>query len=326
MAENKENGALMVRWNRNEVNRYLLPVLRYVDGMRDGTLSEQQMEHANAALSRYPEAYAQLSRVYHNAPDDVRKRWFGWIECEGELLEEAFSLIGRFSGGASAKAEASYSKQMYFAGLFRISMDGQSIDLAQPFEQYYFCDEVIYRDYLLRRLDLADKCKEWIRRYLPYYNRIRTWYRENGEKKSGVGYEYEAYMELYDHFRDEIAYEDQLGEERKALEYERGGLGWFHRARKREIDDALYELSLRELKHRIDRATERYEAFEAQFERQREAWQNELVNAPKTAFARRRELKRRMAELELQLDEYHEELQIDELQEQYRKMEKGKRR
>ncbi|MBO5897892.1 MAG: hypothetical protein J6R04_02660 [Clostridia bacterium] len=323
MAE--QNNALVPRWNRSEVNRYLLPVLRYVGGMRDGTLTEREMAHANAALSRCPEAYAQLLRVYHNAPDDIRSKWFGWIECDEAVLDEAFSLIGRFSGGKSTQAEASYSKQMYFAGLFRISKNGQSLDLAQPFEQYYFCDEVIYRDYLIRRLDLAKTCKEWIRQYLPYYNRIRSWYRENGEKSCGVGYEYEAYMELYDHFRDEIAYEDQLRDERQALEYERGGLGWFHRARKKEIDEALYELSLRELRYQIDRATERYEAFEAQFLRQREAWQEELTNAPVTAFARRRELKKNMAELELRLDEYREELQIEALETKYRKMEKSRR-
>ncbi len=325
MAEQQNGGALVARWNRNEVNRYLLPVLRYVDGMRDGSLTEQTAAHANAALSRHPEAYAQLAKVYHNAPDDVRGKWFGWIECEAAVLDEAFSLIDRFSGGASAQTEASYSKQMYFAGLFRVTVDGRSLDLAQPFEQYYFCDGVIYRDHLLRRLDLAETCKEWIRRYLPYYNRIRSWYRDNGEKRSGVGYEYEAYMELYDHFRSEIAYEDQLREERQALEYERGGLGWFHRARKREIDDALRELALRELRRELDRAVERYEAFEAQFARQREAWQNELACAPLTAFARRRELKRNMTELELKLDEYRAQLRLDELQARYRSMERGRR-
>ena len=77
MAE--QNNALVPRWNRSEVNRYLLPVLRYVGGMRDGTLTEREMAHANAALSRCPEAYAQLLRVYHNAPDDIRSKWFGWI-------------------------------------------------------------------------------------------------------------------------------------------------------------------------------------------------------------------------------------------------------
>lgn len=326
MAEQKSDGALAVRWNRNEVSRYLLPVLRYVDGVRDGTLTEQEAACANVALARAPEAYAQLAKVYHNAPDDVRGKWFGWIECDEALLDEAFSLIDRFSGSTSARSETSYSKQMYFAGLFRISVDGQAVDLAQPFEQYYFCDSVIVRDYQLRRLDLAEACKEHIRRYLPYYNRIRSWYRDNGEKQSGVGYEYEAYMELYDHLRDEIAYEDQMREERQALEYERGGLGWFHQARKREIDEALYELSLREARYALDRATERYEAFEAQFERQREAWQSELACAPLTAFARRRELKQSIADLEARLDEFREELHIEELRANIRKLEKSRRR
>ena len=321
----QQGGALTVRWNRNEVNRYLLPVLRYVDGMHDGSLTEEAAAHAGAVLSHAREAYAHLANVYHNAPDDVRDKWFGWIECEETLLDEAFSLIDRFSGGSSSQSAASYEKQMYFAGLFRISVDGQTVDLAQPFEQYYFCDAVIYRDYLLRRLDLADTCKDWIRRYLPYYNRIRSWYRDNGEKQSGVGYEYAAYMELYDHFRDEIAYEDQLREERQALEYERGGLGWFHRARKQEIDDALYELSLREVRRELDAAMERYEAFEAQFEKQREAWQSELACAPLTAFARRKELKQRITDLEMRLDDFREQMRIDELQMKYRKLEKGRK-
>ncbi len=302
-----------------------MPVLRYADAQRDDMLTDEQLEErytqAHSCVARQGAAYGELLRVYQTASPELREKWFGWIECEDELLEDAFDFIAQETKGcASAAPQRSYEKEMYFAGLFRITEDGRTVDLAEPFEQYYFCDEVLYRDYLHRRIKLGEQCRAWLRRYLPYYTRIRAWYRENGGKASGVGAEYVAYMELLEHFLSRNAYEDKLRDERQALEYERGGLGWFHRARRREIDRELYELSLRELEMRIEDAKEKYEAYEAQFIPVRSAWQDELSCAPLTAFGRRRELKQKLSELETSLEQYREELGLDGLQEQYRKM------
>lgn len=310
------------RWNRQEVNRYLLPVLRYTDGERDGVTEDV----ARLAVVSSPEAYEQLGRVWRTGDGETLDKWFGQIYCTDELLDAVFDFIDDVLGGEEDEVEISesYDKMMYFSAMFRIHDGETTVDLAEPFEKYYFCDEAIYKDCEYRRVQLGDECRAWIRRYLPYYNRIRAWYRENGESASGVGHEYVAYMALYDHFRASMIYEDSLVEERQALEYERGGLGWFHRDRKREIDAELKSLSCRELELRLEQANERYDAYKAQFESSRQAWLDELEHAPLTAFGRRRELKSKLSELEQRLEDFRAELGLDELQEQYRKMVQGK--
>ena len=330
MSNEQNPRAVVPQWNRFEVGRYLLPVLRCVDCRTDESVSDEEdknlYEHAMEAIANARDAYAQLLRVYRTASPELLEKWFGWIECDESLLDDAFEFIAREARGeATAAPRVDYEKEMYLASLFRISDEGKAVDLAAPFEQYYYCDEVIYKDYLFRRVKLEDECRACLRRYLPYYNRIRAWYRENGGKACGVGAQYHAYMELIEYFQSRNAYEDSLRDERQALEYERGGLGWFHRARKREIADELYDLCLRELKLKIDDARERYEAYEAQFERVREAWQDELASVPLTAFGRRKELKQKLSELEQNLADYREQLGLDELRRQYKSMKKNGR-
>lgn len=322
MADDERALQRVPRWNRQEVNRYLLPVLRYTDGERDGVTEDV----ARLAVVSSPEAYEQLGRVWRTGDGETLDKWFGQIYCTDEMLDAVFDFIDDVLGGEEDEVELaeSYEKMMYFAAMFRIHDGERTVDLAEPFEKYYFCDEAIYKDCEYRRVQLGDECRAWIRRYLPYYNRIRSWYRENGEATSGVGHEYVAYMALYDHFRASIVYEDSLAEERQALEYERGGLGWFHRERKREIDAELKSLSCRELELRLKQANERYDAYEAQFESSRQAWLDELEHAPLTAFGRRRELKSKLSELEQRLEDFRVELGLDELQEQYRKIVQGK--
>jgi hypothetical protein len=132
-------------------------------------------------------------------------------------------------------------------------------------------------------------------------------------------------MTLYDFFLDRIEYEDRLKEDREALEYERGGLGWFHAARKREIAEELHELDIRELDMRLSDAMERMEAFEAQFERRREAWRHDLSHAHMTAFGRKKELKQNLASVNEQIQNYRLELKLDELQTEYNKLSKKTR-
>ena len=65
---------------------------------------------------------------------------------------------------------------------------------------------------------------------------------------------------------------------------------------------------------KLQDATERYEAYEAQFEKKRQAWQEELACAPLTAFGRKKELKQKLCELDQRLADYRAALGLDELQ------------
>lgn len=313
MADEQRALTSVPRWNRQEVNRYLLPVLRFVDGERDGVTEDV----ARLAVSTCQAAYEQLSRVWRTADTDTLDRWFGQVFCEDELLDAAFDFIDEVVGGGHRNVPLSYDKHAYFASMFRITDGGVTVDLARPFEQYYLCDEAFSKDYLHRRIGLGEECQAMIRQYAPYYNRIRAWYRDNGEEQSGVSHEYVAYMALYDDFRERLHYEDEIADSRRALEYERGGLGWFHRDRKKEIDAELLALEWRECRRRLDDANEKYEAYEAQFAADRDAWLKELEHAPVTAFGRKKELKQRLAELDARLVAYRQELRVDELSQEY---------
>ena len=148
-------------WNRMEVNRCLLPVLRFVDGERVGEWPdgerEQYLQDARAFCHAHPDAYRQLVRVFCTGSDETVTQWFGWIDCDAELLELAFDFIeGELSGRSQGKCPPfSPEEDRYFAEMFRITVEGQSVNLAQPFEQLYFCDEYTCQDYLIRRLELA---------------------------------------------------------------------------------------------------------------------------------------------------------------------------
>ncbi len=328
MEENKSlqrSNAVVPSWNRMEVNRYMLPVLRAVDRERQKELSNEECEAliacAEDACRQSPEAYRQLSYVWCHGQTPVLDRWFGWIECEDALLDDAFDFIsGILHGEGAERTPPSLEQQMYFSSLFQIHEGGKTVDLSEPFEQYYFCDSVIYRDARHRRIELGEKCKEWIRRYRQYYQRIRAWYRKNGESKCPVSVEQHEYMKLYDYFLGRMQYQDDLRAAREKLEYERGGLGWFRGDRKREIAQELYEIEFRELEGQLEDAREKYDAYEEQFEDTRRGWEDELATAPLTAFARRKELKQNLIALDAQLDEYRRFLDLDGLQARYNDM------
>lgn len=328
--QRKALGSANVSWNRMEVNRCLLPVLRFVDAARMNDVSREEynelLRGALQACRARPDAYRQISHVFCTGSEQTLEQWFGWIECDDELLDGAFDFINDELNGVAKHEpiQISLHEDMFFAELLHIAQGEGTVDLRYPFEQFYFCDEFIYKDYLFRRIELADKCKAWIRRYQPYYQRAWTWYCEHGGKHCAVSVEHHAYMELYEYFLERIAYEDRLRNDRQALEYERGGLGWFHRERKREIDRELYELDLAELEMRLEDARERYDAYEAQFENDRKAWEEELRCAPLTAFGRRKELKQKLSALNEKLLQYRKEFGLDDLQAQYNKLFKKK--
>lgn len=313
-------------WNRMEVNRCLLPILRFVDGEREGKWSpeerEQALQDARAFCHARPEAYRQLARVFTTGSDGTLEQWFGWIDCDAELLELAFDFIEDELNGRPHDEKPPFSPEedRYFAAMFRVTVDGQTVNLAQPFEQFYFCDEYTCQDYLTRRIDLAQECRDWMVRYRPYYQRIVAHYRDHGGRKYPISAERHAYMQLYEFFLERMVYEQKLRDDRRALEYERGGLGWFHRDRKRAIERELKDIELSEMELRLEKARERYEAYEGQFERHRAQWQDELKNAPITAFARKKELKQKLAALDEQLLAKRRELCLDDLQAQYVKM------
>ena len=68
MSEHPSEQAVTPKWNRFEVSRYLLPVLRCVDSSDDGEISDEEYdarrEHALQSIARARDAYAQLLRVY----------------------------------------------------------------------------------------------------------------------------------------------------------------------------------------------------------------------------------------------------------------------
>lgn len=324
MSEEKylHGGKVMPSWNRLEVHRYMLPVLRAVDRERQDKLSPEEcdvlIERAEDACRQSPEAYRQLAYVWCHGDTPTLDRWFGAIECEDALLDAAFDFInGILHGEGDGRTPPSLEQQLYFASLFQIHEEGKTVDLSEPFEQYYFCDSVIYRDARHRRIELGEKCQEWIRRYRQYYQRIRTWYRKNGENKCPVSAEQHEYMNLYDYFLERMQYQEDIRREREKLEYERGGLGWFQGDRKREIARKLYEIEVRELECKLEDAREKYEAYQEQFEDTRRGWEDELATAPLTAFARRKELKHNLITLDAQLDEYRRFLNLDGLEERY---------
>lgn len=313
-------------WNRMEVNKCLLPVLRFVDSEREGEMlqeeREQLLEDARAFCHARPEAYRQLVHVFCKGSDQTVEQWFGWIDCDAQLLELAFDFIENELSGRSHRGKPPYSPEedRHFADMFRVTVDDRSINLAQPFEQLYFCDEYTCRDYQTRRIELAEECRDWMARYRPYYHRIAAHYHDRGGRKYPVSAERHAYMQLYEFFLERMDYEQKLSDDKQALEYERGGLGWFQRDRKRAIERELKDIELSEMELCLEKARERFEAYEGQFERQRARWQEELERAPVTAFARKKELKQKLSGLDEQLLAYRRELGLDELQAQYAKM------
>jgi hypothetical protein len=99
-------------------------------------------------------------------------------------------------------------------------------------------------------------------------------------------------------------YETRLSEQKASLEYERGGLGWFGKTRKREIDRELRDLSITELQMEIEDEKAQLQGALDPLQARLEALETELAAAPLTAFARKKALKAAIADL-------NEEIRID---------------
>ena len=326
-----------VHWNRTEVSEHLVPFLRLGDAMRADDISEEQLASlkrlAWTMLSADPKAYRQLSHVYHRADDEVYARWFGGIDCDDALLQSAFSLIDRalhhLSPTVAPKAptgtpedtprpaaapdeplrrEESLTEDAAFRKLFHVShtyTDEQSgsirvrrIDLLVPFVE------------LCRTTDAAKKqqseqhCHTAVHTHLADYMQALAYYREHyasGPASAALLPETHSCMQCLEHIIARCDYQERLSEQKAALQYERGGLGWFGKARKREIDHELRELSITELQIQIEDEKARIQSVLDPLQSRLEALEAELAAAPLTAFARKKELKAAVAELSEQI-------------------------
>jgi hypothetical protein len=338
-----------VKWNRSEVSRHLLPILKYCDLATDPS-TEQELATARqtalAAIRSAPTAYRELLRVYRRASDAELSRWFGAIDCEDALLEDVFIFIEdtldpkptdasqTSKASNNAAAPSTYTLESTFRALCRISDDGQAVNLLSPFEEYYFCDESRYEDCEYRRVLVADKCRALLQRYLNHYLRILDWYRANIPDARDIAApstdptlrpESHVYLRLMEQWIAHCDYASRIEEQIGQLEYERGGLGWFHRQRKAEIDHTLAALRVQQCKLRLDDVTERYDAFCAPLLQKKEAMQLELDRAPLTAFARKKELRAAIAALVARMDEFHEQSGMDEIEKELAQLQKAAR-
>ena len=324
------------RWNRREVTTYLLPVLKYRDALRQGATGEELSdahESAMDALTQAPVAYGQLLRVYRRGSDEALDQWFGGIDCDDELLGDVFDYVEEIlepvsrSGGNAAKEPPDYRRDAAYRALFRVTVQGKQVDLFAPFEEYYFCDASACEDHRYRRVLLARTCEQWVETHLNFYVRTCAWYRENVPSPcadgQGLRPESHAAAAMIEQLLARCDYRRRLSEQRQALEYERGGLGWFHRDRKYQIAEELRDISHKEMELRWQDAKEEYEAYCEPLLAHEQAWQLELDRAPVTAFARKKELKEKLASVREQMESFRQELQLDELDEAVRRHRRG---
>ena len=328
-----------VKWNRSEVSRFLVPILKYCDLARRDADPEEvaaaQQLVANAVAAS-PRAYQQLMRVYKIGSDAALSQWFGGIDCDDELLEDAFIYIEEALKAPAPQptpaAAPEYRLESVFRSLCTISEEESTINLLAPVEEYYFCDESRYEDYEYRRVLIADKCRAQLHKYLNHYLRILDWYRASFPTASddaapssdpALRPESHVYVTLLERWLAQADYEQHLREQISQLQYERGGLGWFHRKRKIEIDKSLAALRVQQCRLRVDDANERCDAYCAPLIRQKEALQAELDCAPLTAFGRKKELRAKIAELMAKIDEYREQSGIDALEAELAQLKKA---
>ena len=332
-----------VKWNRSEVSRFLVPVLKYCDLVRRDASHEEvaaAQQLAASAVAAAPRAYQQLMRVYKIGSDAALSQWFGGIDCDDELLEDAFIYIEEALNPPQPEPQPTpatapdYRLESAFRSLCVISDEATTVNLLAPVEEYYFCDESRYEDYEYRRVLIADKCRAQLHKYLNHYLRVLDWYRTNFPAAAdsatpsddpALRPESHVYVKLLERWLAHADYERHLQEQISQLQYERGGLGWFHRKRKIEIDKALAALRVQQCRLRVEDANERCDAYCAPLIRQKEALQAELDCAPLTAFGRKKELRAKIAELMAKIDEYREQSGVDTLEAELAQLQKAAR-
>lgn len=312
-----------------------------------------------------PAAYRQLHRVYTHADDSTLQAWFGGIDCDDALLEDVFATIEQClqsalaitsaqfdsslvntSASAAQKAQqatlsqqasprrhaASLGEDASFRSLFVISRTqkdeetGQTrvrrLDLLVPFLELCRCGNDA------ERIECEHRCRRALEVYENDYRHAMAQYREQyptDEDAQLLLPETRLCMQLIAQLFSRLEYEADLNERREALTYERGGLGWFGRARKKEIDDALLDIDLQAVELKIADEEERLQAAIAPLQARLEAMENELAVAPITAFGRKKELKQGIRQTQEEIAEIEAQSTLDALNAQRATLLKKKR-
>jgi hypothetical protein len=201
----------------------------------------------------------------------------------------------------------------------------RQLDLLTPFLEFCRATDTTARQ------RLQERCLAAVQTHPADYVHVLTLYRQRyadpgTSAHTALLQETHDCMRLIEHLLARCDYETALSDKKAALEYERGGLGWFGRTRKREIDKALHELSLTELRLRIEDERVRLQTECEPLERKLQRMETELEHAPLTAFARKKELRASIKQTQAALADLHAQSELEALTEQLSRLERKKRR
>lgn len=165
------------------------------------------------------------------------------------------------------------------------------------------------------RCRAEELCLATVQRYFADYCHVLSYYRENyADDEADVHdmllAETHLCMQLMEQMIARADYEKNLADRKAALEYERGGLGWFGGAKKKSIDAKLREISISELELAIADEQTRLRAVLTPLENQKSEWEDQLAIAPLTAFRRKRELREKISRVEKQIQESQKDSQL----------------
>ena len=252
---------------------------------------------------------AAPSSVAHTAPSATPS-----TPTDGETAVPSFAQAA--NRGESLTEDGAFRK------LFRIShtyTDTESgkvrvrhTDLLLPFLE--FCRAA--DDAARRRAE--ELCLATVGRYLSDYLHALSYYRESYADPDSDAYamllaETHLCMQLLEQTVARSDYERTLAQQKAALQYERGGLGWFGGARKRSIDTKLRDISICELQLALEDERARLDTVLTPLLQQLEDFEDQLARAPVTAFRRKKELRAHIAQLEQQIEQEKKQSRIKEL-------------
>ncbi|MBQ7337416.1 MAG: hypothetical protein IJW40_03070 [Clostridia bacterium] len=211
---------------------------------------------------------------------------------------------------SSQHTEHHLTEDAAFRQLFRVShtyTDEQSgkvrlrqMDLLVPFVELCRAREDT------ERRQAEEQCRAAVRAHLSDYIHALSYYRAHYADTDAADCllpETHTCMQCLEQVIARCDYEAQLADKKAALEYERGGLGWFGRTRKREIDAALRDISISALELKIEDERERLQTITSPLQARLSALQKELSRAPVTAFRRKKELRAAIEETQHRLEQ-----------------------
>ena len=197
-------------------------------------------------------------------------------------------------------------------------------DLLAPFVE--LCRETSPTE----RHRLEEHCRAAVHTHLHDYVRALSYYREHYAASNCDAHglllpETHTCMQYLEQILARCDLEATLAQKKQALEYERGGLGWFGKTRKREIDAELHELSITALELQMEDERAACRAATEPLLQDIERIQAELANAPVTAFTRKKELRRALRQAQESVHEIEQQSTLDELRAQRDALLKKKR-